>query len=249
MTRTRYRRPPLRLLLLLPLALAACQNANTPGTPGPPTSDLPSEAAAPAGVTPATAATAVSTLPAGDTTARELVLAAMRAQLAEPKYRVEQTSIAGGNVAQRTIEFIAPDRMRVVEEQTDGTTEAIIIGGAGWNRINGNWQPDAFMARAQAGALATMGNPAVVEELAGKIGAVVHEGQFDLNGQATQVYRYETLTGVEGNPITSVTRLWVRDSDGLPVKQEVVGKVSDTESTTVMTFTYDPAMTIEAPMQ
>jgi hypothetical protein len=247
MSRNQHRRPSIRLLLLLPLALGACQSAGAPGTPT--TAAQPTEVAESVGATPATLAPTAAVLPAGDAAARDQVLAAMRAQLSQPKYRVEQTSIAGGNVGRRTIEYVAPDRMRVVEEQTDGTTEAVIIGGAGWRKINGNWQPDAFMARAQESALKTMGDPAVVNDLAGKIGAVVHEGQLDLNGQATQVYRYETVTGLEGNPITSVTRLWVRDSDGLPVKQEVVGKVSDTESTTVMVFTYDPAMSIEVPMQ
>jgi hypothetical protein len=242
--------PVAGLAFLATLAWTGCSGAvpPAPATPAPiAATTAPGTTAA--AVTPLAVAT--TTLPpglgVGDPTAKALVVAAMQAQLAAPAYRVEQTSIVGRDTATRVLEYVAPDRLHVIEEQVDSTTEMIVIGDTGWKNINGNWQPDDMAARNLRGALDTMGDPRVVNELATKIFDVQSEGPFELNGQGTHVYRYTTVTGIQGNPIQSTTRLWVRDSDGLPLKQEVQGTVGDIETTIVQLFTYDPAMRVEAP--
>jgi hypothetical protein len=236
-------------------ALLSLANACQPAPAGPATSTA--EAASPGPVTPtAPDATAVGGAGAPPTTtpvpglpgnARDAVLAAMRAQLAQPAYRVRQSSAYGGATGTRLIEFVAPDRLRLVDE-AGASPAVVVIGSRGWRQVDGRWQADDGSASAMAGALATMGNPAVVSGLAEKISEVRDLGGETLNGEAVRLFQYSTVTGPAEAPITSTTKLWVRSADGLPVKQEVYGNLAGGAATTVQFFEYDPGLSIEAPL-
>ncbi len=92
-----------------------------------------------------------------------------------------------------------------------------------------------------------MFNADIVDTMAGMMKDVKQVGTEDLNGQKTRVYEYLTEGTMMGVESKSTTRMWVRESDGLPLKQINDGEAAGVKSLTTQTVEYDPNIKVEAP--
>ena len=125
-------------LFALLFAFAAC-NSGAPGANG------GASAVSNAGGASGTAgggssAGGAAVISAGDNP-HDVMMKAMRAQLDAKSYRVHvTTSMGGGPANNMVIEYVAPDRYRMVNEAQGGKQEFVIVGNAAYIKgPNGQW--------------------------------------------------------------------------------------------------------------
>ena len=77
-------------------------------------------------------------------------------------------------------------------------------------------------------------------------------GNETVNGQETVVYSYDMDMNKSSSmkmDMKSAVKIWVRTSDGLPIKQEVSGEAMGVKSVSTQEIEYDPSIKIEPPVQ
>lgn len=133
-----------------------------------------------------------------------------------------------------------PDRFHIVMD----TGEFIIIGNKTYMKQGDQWAEFPV----DIGSLVFPLLISTDEEAEASISDVQLLGQDTVNGESTTVYQYRSTGVLEGTEVSSMVKLWVRDSDGLPIKQEIIGEAGGIESTTIQEIEYDPTISIEPPV-
>lgn len=220
----------------------------------------PTNASAPTVAATATAAPATSTAPTdaqtpttaagspepGVSEGREVIVDAQRAFLKAEQYRGVVTSEdlkSGKQVSKTIIEFVAPDRYRILQTPPGAPrSETIAIGKKTYVRSNnGEWQEadvdfGEFIARFR--------DPKVIEELSKSITNVESGGKATVNGTSTKVYSYRSTFG----DIKSESKIWIGAEDGLPYKSVSEGEFQGVRSRTTTVYEYRDDIKIEAPI-
>ena len=177
----------------------------------------------------------------------DLLLGAMRAQLAQKAFRMNMTTEDAGKTTNMTIEYVAPDSFH---SKMTGT-EFIVLKDATYIKgADGKWQKTPMdMSKAISQVL----SPDQIEEMAKNL--TVEKMKFlgpDLiDGKPMWVYQYETTMDLGGIKVDSAAKVWLGVLDKLPYRQEsesdsFVNKGSRTKSTIV--YEYDSGIKIEAPI-
>jgi hypothetical protein len=178
----------------------------------------------------------------------DLLLGAMRAQLAQKAFRMTVTSEDGGKSTTMTIEYVAPDSLHSKTE----ATEVIVVEGTTYIKgSDGKWQKSPMD---MSGMISQALSPEIVDEMAKNITVekLKFVGPDLIDGKPMWVYRYETTMDLAGTKIDSTAKVWLGALDKLPYRQEsesdsIVNKEGKTKSTIV--YAYDPNIKIEAPIK
>jgi hypothetical protein len=255
-------RTQLIILLLTLLILAGCgrRQAEEP-TPVAPTARP--AATAPVAPTPTAAPTAAPTvvatvaataapIPAAPATAdsgsaQEGLMAALVAQQNGGPYRVQTTVVTGDTTMEMLAEIVPPDRLRSVTNTGGIQVEIIIIGDTAYIK-NGDtpWVslPDSGFGSQILGALSS---EALMEQ--NLIADVQRVGQETVDGESAIIYAFQSSFGEGEDALSAMTRIWVSESRGLPLRVENEGEIDGSPSRTVQIVQYDTTITIEPPIQ
>jgi len=229
---------------ILLLTIAACTSS-----PAPDANSSGGVAPAPAGSSGERAAAAI--ISASDKPL-DVMTKAMRAQLDAKSYRAHITSTSSEGTNKMVIEYVAPDRYRMVSEGQAGGSgksfnqEFIIVGGTTYIKgPNGQWVKSPVNMGEMVKAFR---DPKVVEELT-RTADVKFIGPDTLDGKPMLVYEY-AQNNVMGMNIKSIARTWVAALDGLPRKSEAEGEFRGIKTKTLMTVSdYNSNIKIEAPIK
>lgn len=232
------------LLCSLLLTFAACGSrpAGDSGAAG--------TAAAPGGTAAGGGARGAAVISANDKPL-DVMTKAMRAQLDAKSYRAHvTTSSSGGTGGKMLIEYVAPDRFRMVSESKvngkDYNQEFIIAGNGSYMKApNGQWVKSPVDASEMIKAFR---DPKMLDELA-KTADVKFVGLDTLDGAPMLVYQY-TQTNPMGMKMTNISKTWLSVADGLPRKTESEGDFNGQKTKTLVTMSdYNADIKIESPVK
>ncbi|MDQ3855984.1 MAG: hypothetical protein M3281_06255 [Chloroflexota bacterium] len=188
---------------------------------------------------------------------RQAVIASWRKQRGVRSYRATHRSAGLGTTVTSSIEYVRPDRYHFVTRGKGYSTEAIIIGRDEYSRRdNGAWEKPRPGGTTLSELLGVIQTQRAFDHEMATIRSVKLVGRKVLDGTPTRVYTYRTSDTDElaGRTIrtTSVEKLWVAVSDGLPRRHErrTTNKVGGQELavTGVTTYRdYNAKITIRRP--
>lgn len=176
---------------------------------------------------------------------------ATQQQLKQKSYRATQTTVnlASDEKITSSVEYLAPDRYRVIQNVPGRQKrEIILVGNKGYIREgNGEWQQAPF----DIGALVkAFRDPAALNQLLKGVKNGKQVGQERVNGVQTRVYTYDsTFDNPSGEDIRSKNRIWIGAKDGLPYKSESEGEFANVKSKTTSIYDYKAEIKIEAPIK
>lgn len=183
----------------------------------------------------------------------DVMTKAMRAQLDAKSFRARVTSSAANGPANKmVIEYVAPDRYRMVSEGQSGGEnkvpgqEFIIVGKTTYIKgPNGQWAKAPFDMGEMVKAFR---DPKVLDELA-KTADVKYVGAETLDGVPMLIYEY-TQNNPMGLNLKSQAKTWLSVADGLPRKTETEGVFNGVKTKTLMTLSdYNSDIKIESPLK
>ncbi|QYO65452.1 hypothetical protein [Leptolyngbya sp. 7M] len=160
--------------------------------------------------------------------------------LALDSFRAEMTG-TGKTDMKAEMDFLAPDRFRLKTGLPNGqSTEMIVIGKDTYLNVGGRWQ------KMGVDIGTSMPN---MRETFSKEGLkwfkeIRFEGEDTAEGQSAYRYSYSGTAPGGGNEYTS--RIWVRRSDGLPIKVDADYKTGDLRTMTIL-YDYATKIVIEPP--
>ena len=114
------------------------------------------------------------------------------------------------------------------------------VGGMSYMKAKGVWHPSPV----SGGDLLQTAEP-LREELVQQITDVKQAGTAMVDGVATRVYTYTQ----HADGLDSSATLWIDTARGLPVKIDSVSQTENGTAHGTETITYDPAITIDAPIR
>jgi hypothetical protein len=233
---------------VLVLAFAGC-NSGAPGANGgaaPASGGNSSAAASGGGGSSSSSAGAGAAAISADDKPHDVMMKAVRAQLDARSYRAHvTTSMGGGPENKMVIEYVAPDRYRMVGEMQGGKQEFVIAGGAAYIKgPNGQWVKSPVNV---ADIVKQFRDPKVLEDMA-KTTDIKLVGPDTVDGTPALVYEY-TQNNVMGMNMKSTARTWLAVSDGMPRKTEAEGEYDGKKTKTLVTMSdYNSDIKIEAPL-
>jgi outer membrane lipoprotein-sorting protein len=183
----------------------------------------------------------------------DVMLRAVRAQLDAKSYRAHVTSsLADGAPNKMTIEYVAPDRYRMIREGQgggageNGKMEFVIVNGAMYMKApNGGWVKSPIDASQMIKAFR---DPRMLDELA-KTADVKLVGADTLDGAPMLVYQY-TQNNPMGMNLKSTSKTWLSVADGMPRKTETAGEFDGKKTTTLVTISdYNSDIKIDSPVK
>lgn len=177
---------------------------------------------------------------------------AMRAQLEARSFRAHiASSVSNGPNNKMVIEYVAPDRYRMLSEGQGGESknfkqEFIIVGNATFIKApNGGWVKSPIDA---GGMVKAFRDPKMLEELA-KTADVKYVGVDTLDGAPMLIYEY-TQRNPMGMNLKSTAKTWLSVADGLPRKTETEGEFDGKKTKTLITLSdYNADIKIESPIK
>jgi len=179
----------------------------------------------------------------------DLLLGAMRAQLAQKAFRMNMTTEDAGKTSTMTIEYVAPGSFH--SKMSTGTELVVVKEGSYIKGSDGKWQKSAVN---MSSVVSQVLSPQAVEDLAKSITVdkMKFLGPDLLDGKPMWVYQYDTTMDLVGTKINNTAKVWLGVLDKLPYKQEgesdsVLNKGAKTK--TSGTWEYDPNIKIEAPIK
>ena len=181
----------------------------------------------------------------------DVMTRAMRAQLDAKSYRAHVTStLADGTANKMIIEYVAPDRYRMINDvQVGGKSvnqEFIIVGNGSYIKApNGQWIRSPVDA---SEIVKGFRDPKMLDELA-KTADVKFVGAETLDGAPMLIYQY-TQTNPMGLKMKSTAKTWLSVADGLPRKTESEGEFDGKKTKTLVTISdYNSDIKIESPVK
>ena len=180
-------------------------------------------------------ATVVSVEP-GD--AKEAIINAMQLVLTVP-CRVTTVMVSDQPTITYVGEFVPPDRYHLISDNI----EAIVIG------------KDAYIKEGEQWILSPIDAEVILEGMKGlakenmdDILNPTYLGTDTIDGKAVRVYSYEKDTELGGLQVASSNKIWISETDGLPLKVEVTTETDGVQTTLTSTYVYDEDIKIEAPV-
>jgi hypothetical protein len=172
---------------------------------------------------------------------RQSLLDAFARQLQQP-YSVVTTITSekeGSTVIH--IDVIAPDRYYMKL----GEKEYIAIGNQYYVRNEGTWAAfSTGQSSLNVSEMAAVFSKIAVEN----INEVAVTGPEMLDGKRMMVYSYFNSQSVGETLVSSSNKVWVSIDDRLPYKVQAISKTKNSESEITWVITYNPFITIEAPL-
>lgn len=143
--------------------------------------------------------------------------------------------IPGQPPVSTTMEFVAPDRFRIVNANGPDT---LIIGKDYYSDASGRWE------KTPANAAASMPDMRSAWDKKGRdqLSDAKYLGEETVNGRATHVYT-AFAKGINGAGAND-SKFWIAKSDGLPVRMEAVYRAGPLRSLTI-DYDYDSKISIE----
>jgi hypothetical protein len=174
------------------------------------------------------------------------VIYAIRAQSKAMPFRALVTIDTGSTQIKTKGEFESPQRILV--ESSSGSVK--MVDGMCYEKKEGDiWRK---CVNPQAGASAMAFGSSFLDEPA--INAVIQMiqtvkqvGTETLDGIPARIYEYTIAGDQMGVRTEGMSRLWVSENKGLPIKQVVNSKSGGRSTTATQIFQYDPAITVRAP--
>jgi hypothetical protein len=164
----------------------------------------------------------------------DVIRSAMKAQLEAPQLRTVINMDLDGEPSTTTIDYVAPDRFRLTQLDTD----MIIIGDKTYQNEGNGWE----VLEMNMGAMITrFRNSELIDSVI--LSDVQTLPDETLDGKACAVYSY--TQDFEG--IISQDKVWIEESTGLPVRLESEGEVLGTQSKSVSHYEYT-GVEITAPI-
>ncbi|HKP72965.1 MAG TPA: hypothetical protein VJT82_08510 [Pyrinomonadaceae bacterium] len=223
------------------LLIAAACSSNKLGTSG-------GGVSLPGGGTSGGGSTAAAISP--DDKPLDVMTKAMRAQFDAKSFRAHITSsLAGGADNTMLVEYVAPDRYRMVGEGKMGgkefKMEYVIVGGASYIKApTGQWVKSPVD---MGGMIKSFRDPKMLDELA-KTADVKYVGAETLDGTPTLVYQYTQNDPMGMKGLKSTAKTWLSVADGLPRKTETEGDYNGQKTKTLVTISdYNADIKIDAP--
>jgi hypothetical protein len=183
----------------------------------------------------------ILTAPALADCGEEIRAAMVRAVTSGP-YHLETVVTLQGVVSESVVDIVPGKAMRALGSSGGLRHETVVIGEQGWMNTDGTWQemPAEMAADAVAALKSATGSPDALGKISGEscLGASVSDGREVLT------YSYD----ITSNGIISHSDVLVDSGTGLPIRTEMQTNISGSNGTIVSTYTYDAAITVEAPM-
>lgn len=189
--------------------------------------------------------------------AKDAIIFALQALFTQTNSMQVTTTLADGSTQDTVINFVPPDRKQIIDNSSG--IEYIIIGQAVYSKdpAANQWLETSIPAST------FMGDDSQTQQ---NIGDSISEIQVlpptSSDGKSYHVVRYLSTTTTNGIDLHSQTELWLGESDGLAYKMITDGetyvastdpatgesKAFAVQAQTTTTITYDPQLTIEAPI-
>lgn len=168
------------------------------------------------------------------------VLNAIHALAQAGPYHTVGTISSNGQSSQLTTDVVPPDRLHYTLSTPDGAMEFIGVGGQGYMKTKGVWRPSPV-----GGSDMLQSAEPLREDMIAQITDVAFVRTETVNGVAAHVYTYTTHL----DDVNSTATLWVSAANGLPIKIEADSQVAGNPARGTQTITYDPHITINAPIK
>jgi outer membrane lipoprotein-sorting protein len=172
----------------------------------------------------------------------EAVRQAMKAQLANAPFRSTMETESEGVTSTVVVDFVSSEQMAM----DMGELKFRIVDGKSWVSTEGTWEENPIAANA-VNSSSSMFTAEGIEQLLGFVTEAKLVGEEEINGEPARVYEYTTESDMIGFDATALSKMWVRKSDGLPVRMEATSTVDDVETTMVSNIEYDKSIKVEAP--
>ncbi len=174
----------------------------------------------------------------------ELMLA-YNAQQEEGAWRARQTIVDGENSLETVVEHQAPDRYRVTMDIGEAIPfETIMIGDKMYQNLGGTWMELPVDLGSELSDM--INDPqSLMEE--SSFENIEFLGIEDVDGESAKVYRFTAVDTLTDSSTTSEITTWIRESDNLPLKQEITFSDTDVEGQMTQVFEYDVDISIEPP--
>lgn len=185
----------------------------------------------------ATAAALAATPVLADPCVDEIKAAMGKAMTSGP-IRMEST-ISGATEMTMKGEIVPPANMHAVVDTAGQVIEMTILDGKAWMNMAGAWMELPAAAAAQMTAGFNMANTDALDAMT----EPQCMGATNIDGRNLLAYSWNLVA--EGNPTTN--RVFVDPANGAPVRTETDVTAGGTVTNVVVTYTYDPAVTISAP--
>ncbi|MFN8445308.1 MAG: hypothetical protein U0175_31255 [Caldilineaceae bacterium] len=176
------------------------------------------------------------------------VTQALKNQQAAGAYRVKTTIDSAQGKMEMTAEVKPPDQLRMVTDTGGQKMEMVFVDGKGWMKMGDTWSESPM----KLGDMLAQMNAMSGEMLAETASNATKVGNETINGQDTVVYSYDmdmNKSSTMKMDVKSAVKIWVRTSDGLPIKQEISGDALGVKSVSTQEIEYDPNIKIEPPVQ
>lgn len=173
---------------------------------------------------------------------------ALKNQQAAGPYRVKTTIDSAEGKMEMIAEVKLPDQLRMITNVSDQKMEMVFVGSKGWMKMGDTWSETPLKLGDMLGQMNVM-SAEILTETSSNAAKV---GNETVNGQETVIYSYDMDMNKSSSmkmDMKSAVKIWVRTSDGLPIKQEVSGEAMGVKSVSTQEIEYDPSIKIEPPVQ
>lgn len=176
------------------------------------------------------------------------VTQALKNQQTSGPYRVKTTIDSAEGKMEMTAEVKLPEQLRIITDVSGQKMEMVFTEGKGWMKMGDTWSETPLKLADMLHQMNVMSSE-ILAETASNAAKV---GNETINGQETVVYSYDMDMNKSTSmkmDMKSAVKLWIRTSDGLPIKQEVSGEAMGVKSVSTQEIEYDPNIKIEPPVQ
>ena len=182
------------------------------------------------------------TAPTGD--ARADVIRASKKFLSEPSFSATMDG-EGSTPMHIELDYQHPDRFRMVNQAGPaGQIETIIIGRDMYIKHGERWQKIPGGLGKTVPQIRELFDEKGLESLK----EVSYVGKDSVAGQETYVYSYKNEAEKGESPYPFTSKIWVRQSDGLPAKIQVDYEGGDLRTMTIV-YDYEKPVSIEPPVK
>ncbi len=189
------------------------------------------------------AADSASNQPPRDGDVLDEIIAAMQTVFDVESFRVDQTVISPDMTTEQQIEVVMPDRYHMVS--TD--MELIEIGDQAYILVDGEWMQWRGMADMVISTFMMFTNEDDGDVFRTYAADAEFLGTEDLEGEQVRAYQYR-INDDEG--ASSLVKLWIAESDGLPRRMEIdiTGASPEDDAQIINVYKdYNAEITIEPP--
>jgi hypothetical protein len=161
----------------------------------------------------------------------------------QQKYR-STSMISTGDISTpitNTVEFVPPDNYHI---NMLGKIEAIATGGKTYTKTGDTWT----VAPIDLGSIISDVTIQLASDTTGKLLQNATRVGPDMGaGVPAELFTFNENLSTTGSNAAGITKIWLRVSDGLPVRLESQTTVNGKTGSVVSTYDYDPTITITPP--